>query len=77
MSQWSLWMKNTSNTLIKIISTSKPGECGAMFTVWAFMWQLYGVWQYFAGNVAHIIRGGACGALRRKKLKAPLSNQAS
>ena len=41
------------------------------------MWQLYGVWQYFAGNVAHIIRGGACGALRRKKLKAPLSNQAS
>ena len=61
----------------KIISTSKPGECGAMFAVRAFMWQLYGVWQYFAGNVAHIIRGGACGALRRKKLKAPLSNQAS
>jgi len=48
-----------------------------MFAVWAFMWQLYGVWQYFAGNVAHIIRGGACGALWRKKLKAPLSNQAS
>jgi hypothetical protein len=41
-----------------------------MFAVWAFMWQLYGVWQYFAGNVAHIIRGGACGALRRKKTQS-------
>jgi hypothetical protein len=41
------------------------------------MWQLYGVLRCFAGKVAHIIRGGACGALRRKKLKAPLSNQAS